>query len=265
MGATAGPHPVAESKTEEGFLFLTVMTSRVVCLALLCPQWRKRKAWGGRIAKQLVRDGVMDKWLAGKNSRHSVNPYWCHFECLSHVFTFTQQPFWSVCWPDASPCDLFGKRLAQKRLWKWITCLYKYRFCIIQSFLSEKEVKSSVRGFFFAIDLLKHLVEEAEAFEGDRMWVLCEMRCVCVCVVLCWRQGNMWALWCAEIVHRCDLRILETDGGWGGLGGISLNWNDRLVEASLTQEAQPWIWAEYSWLFQQAQLFIYSFLQISLE
>lgn len=64
-------------------------------------------------------------------------------------------------------------------------------------------------GILCAIDLLKHLVEEAEALEGDRMWVLCEMRWA-----LSWRRGNMRALWC-EIVHRCDLRVLETDGGGG--------------------------------------------------
>lgn len=33
-------------------------------------------------------------------------------------------------------------------------------------------------GIFGAIDLLKHLVEEAKDLEEDRKWVLCEMRCV---------------------------------------------------------------------------------------
>lgn len=127
-----------------GSPFLSVMTSRVVCLALNYPQLGRRKAWGGRIAKQSVRDGVTVKYLAGRNSHHSLNPCRCHCECLSrlggsfdpfvdpmhNLMTF----FWKVaCWVEG--------------LWKWISCLYKYCFCIIQSFLSEKELKSSVWGF----------------------------------------------------------------------------------------------------------------------
>lgn len=40
---------------------------------------------------------------------------------------------------------------------------------MIQSFLSEKEREIQCSGILCAIDLLKHLVEEAEALEGDRM------------------------------------------------------------------------------------------------
>lgn len=176
-------------------------------------------------------------------------------------FTFTQRPFWSVCWPDASLYDLFGRQVAQTGLWKWISCLYKYRFCIIQSFLSWKGSEIQCLGILCAIDLLKHLVEEAEALEGDRMWVLCEMRRVCssqlktreyVSSLMCWNSSQVWS------------EGFGKQMGWRE-GNINLNWNDRLVEASLMQEAQPWIWVEYLWLFQQAQLFIYSFQQISLE
>lgn len=58
----------------------------------------------------------------------------------------------------------------------------------------------------------------------------------------------MRALWCSEIVHRCALRVLGTDGCVVGLGGerwLRQSWNDRLVEASLTQESKPSIWAGY--------------------
>lgn len=92
-------------------------------------------------------------------------------------------------------------------------------------------------------------------FEGDRMWFLCEMRCVCssqwktgeyASSLMCWNSSQVWS---------------EGFGNrWvgGGDGDVSLNWNDRLVEASLTQETQPWIWTECVWLFQKAQLFIHS-------
>lgn len=80
-----------------------------------------------------------------------------------------------------------------------------------------KGSESQCSGTLCAIDLLKHLVVEAEAFEGDRMVVLRETRCVCL--PLCWRQGNMWALWCAGIVHRCDLRVWKQMEGKGGVEG----------------------------------------------
>lgn len=75
----------------EGFLFLTVMTGRVVCLALHCPHLGKRKTWGGRITKQLVRDGVIVKYLAGKNSLQILVGAIVNVYLL--FFTFTQWPF----------------------------------------------------------------------------------------------------------------------------------------------------------------------------
>lgn len=45
-------------------------------------------------------------------------------------------------------------------------CLYRYWFCIVQLLLLKKKVKYSVWGIF--IDLLNGLVEDAEAFEGNK-------------------------------------------------------------------------------------------------
>lgn len=85
-----------------------------MCLALNYPQLRKRKAWGGRIAKQLVRDGVIVKYLAGRNSHHSPNPCRCHCECLSRL----GGSFGLFVDPMHNLMTFFGRWLAERRVMK---------------------------------------------------------------------------------------------------------------------------------------------------
>lgn len=161
-------------------------------------------------------------------------------------FPSTQWQFWSVCWPDTWPYDLFGRRVAEEGLCKWIDSL-QVLFLHYSKLPIWKENQIQCFRDSLCYWFVKHLVEGAGTFEGDRMWILCEMRCVKLSVevwgIVTWNSSQVWS---------------EVFGiRWGG---VSLNWNDRLVEASLTQEAQPWTWAEYLWLFHQALLFVYSFL-----
>lgn len=148
---------------------------------------------------------------------------------------FIQWPFWSFCWPESSPHDLFERGFVQKGLWKWISCLHKYCSLHYSELPIWKESEIQGLGILCAIDLLKHLEEEAEALEGGRMWVLYEDGGY-VSSLMFWNSsqvcsesfGNRWV--CGRV---------------GGERWLRQSWNDRLVEASLTQESKPSIWAGY--------------------
>lgn len=164
---------------------------------------------------------------------------------------FIQWPFWAFCWPESSPHDLFERGFVQKGLWKWISCLHKYCSLHYSELPIWKESEIQGLGILCAIDLLKHLEEEAEALEGGSEFYM--------------KTGAMRALWCSEIVHRCALRVLGTDGCVVGLGGgavveAKLKWQVSRGQPDTGEQA-----FNMSRLFQQAQVFIYCFQQISLE
>lgn len=78
------------------------------------------------------------------------------------------------------------------------------------------------------------------------------------------KTGAVRALWCSEIVHRCARRVLGTDGCVVGSGGAAveakLKWQVSRGQPDAGEQA-----FNMSRLFQQAQVFIYCFQQISLE